>query len=271
MVQLAPNLTLCLKHLAAHGAVVSAEQQVVAALDHSLPIKRTEAGLKTLVLWGRLTAVNGKDYLIAEGYNAPLYKDGAVLFESKYYYSQDGVKWIDLVAVDTQTASIAERIKAALSGDPSKIHELVEKDPNPPPPNPDEEAEPPKPLVYTLTELALLRQRIDSIAATTGVIPVHCMLPDARNQLVTNHHFAGVSYPDKLESYQHRTDAPGGPTLAKDLRGSWTLHYDPFKCIATCRSLIYPGYTFYYHAHELTWGALYLGDGVRNDDLIFML
>ncbi|KAJ9528417.1 hypothetical protein QJQ45_020296 [Haematococcus lacustris] len=214
---------------------------------------------------------HAQDYLIAEGYNAPLYKDGVVLFESKYYYSQDGVKWIDLVAVDTQTASIAERIKAALSGDPSKIHELVEKDPNPPPPNPDEEAEPPKPLVYTLTELALLRQRIDSIAATTGVIPEHCMLPDARNQLVTNHHFAGVSYPDKLESYQHRTDAPGGPTLAKDLRGSWTLHYDPFKCIATCRSLIYPGYTFYYHAHELTWGALYLGDGVRNDDLIFML
>lgn len=31
-----------------------------AALDHSLPIKRREAGLQTLVLWGRLLAKNGK-------------------------------------------------------------------------------------------------------------------------------------------------------------------------------------------------------------------
>lgn len=31
-----------------------------AALDHSLPIKRREAGLQTLVLWGRLLTRNGK-------------------------------------------------------------------------------------------------------------------------------------------------------------------------------------------------------------------
>lgn len=31
-----------------------------AALDHSLPIKRNEAGLKSLVLWGRLVTLNGK-------------------------------------------------------------------------------------------------------------------------------------------------------------------------------------------------------------------
>jgi radial spoke head protein 9 len=37
------------------------------------------------------------------------------------------------------------------------------------------------------------------------------------------------------------------------------------------RSLLYPGYHFYYSAHDLTWGGLYSGDGLRNDDLIFML
>lgn len=35
--------------------------------------------------------------------------------------------------------------------------------------------------------------------------------------------------------------------------------------------MVWPGYTFYYHSHDLTWGSLYVGDGVRNDDLIFML
>ena len=49
------------------------------------------------------------------------------------------------------------------------------------------------------------------------------------------------------------------------------MNYDPFKQVAAVRSLLFPGYTFYYAGHEATWGALYVGDGVRNNDLIFML
>lgn len=81
MVQLEPNVLLAVKHLAPSGAIVPAEIMVSpkrailpetyigshscgihgqVAVDHSLPIKRSEAGLKTLVLWGRLTARNGK-------------------------------------------------------------------------------------------------------------------------------------------------------------------------------------------------------------------
>lgn len=98
-----------------------------AALDLSLPIKRSEAGLKSLVLWGRLLARNGKvcvlaavfrpavlhgrpappthaactacylracmqDYLIAEGCNTATVKGKAVSWEAKYYFSQDGVR-----------------------------------------------------------------------------------------------------------------------------------------------------------------------------------
>lgn len=37
------------------------------------------------------------------------------------------------------------------------------------------------------------------------------------------------------------------------------------------RSLLWPGYFFYYAANELTWGSMYIGDGLRNNDLIFML
>jgi len=64
----------------------------------------------------------------------------------------------------------------------------------------------------------------------------HAMLPDAHNRIVPNRLFTGLAYPEKLESYMHRTVAPGGPTLAQDLRGTWSVHYDPFKQIATCRS-----------------------------------
>lgn len=271
MAQLEPNLTLTLKHLAPHGAVVSAEQQ--AALDHSLLIKRTEAGLKTLVLWGRILTLNGKDYLIAEGYNEALYKNGKIVFEAKYYYSQDAVKWVDLVAINSETSSKADKFKTQLSGDPAKIFELEEKDPNAPPPAEGEEADGdgPKGIIIQVPELALLRHRIDCINNSTGVVPVHALVPNATNQVVPNRMFTGVTYPDKLEAYMHRTTAPGGPTLAQDLRGSWSLQYDPFKKVAIVRSMVWPGYTFFYSAHELVWGALYYGDGVRNDDLIFML
>ena len=62
-----------------------------------------------------------QDYLIAEGYNNPVYSNGTVIFDAKYYYSQDGVRWVDLVAVDEETKSKAAKIKAILSGDPAKV------------------------------------------------------------------------------------------------------------------------------------------------------
>ncbi len=313
-----------------------------AALDHSIPIKRTEAGLKSLLLWGRIRATNGRvrvhalphtyrcpvmqcgshpiqppfptplqDYLVAEGHNDPLFKDGRVHWDAKYYFSQDGVKWADLVAIDSPTASKADKVKALLSGDPSKVFELEEKDPQAAAAVAASAAEGeaaggeegPKPIIIQVPELALLRHRIDSINAATGVVPVvrvlllparvvlpsyrspqrdvpqgvsnthpqNALLPDAHNRVVANRLFTGVAYPEKLESYTHRTASPEGPTLAQDLRGAWSLHYDPFKKVATCRNLVWPGYAFYYNAHDLTWGAAYLGDGLRNDDLIFML
>ncbi|GAX85017.1 hypothetical protein CEUSTIGMA_g12438.t1 [Chlamydomonas eustigma] len=275
MVQLAPNLAMTLKNLAGFGAVISAEQQ--AALDHSLPIKRTEAGLKSLTLWGKITTQNGKDYLLAEGSNEPLLTvDGHVQFDAKYYFSLDGVKWVDLQAIDQSTSQRAAQVKSTLIGDPAKAYEVVEDDPNAPPAptepaEGEEAAEGPKKLVFQIPELAVLRYRLDSINTTCGVIPVNSVLPNAMNRIVSNRMFPGISYPEKLESYTHRNTPPSGPTLAADLRGTWSVNYDPFKQISAVRSLLYPGYTFYYAGHDATWGAMYVGDGNRNDDLIFML
>lgn len=105
MVQLEPNLQLVLKHLAPAGAVLPAESTVSAkglydhsrwtyrtatnsqhpgvvqaALDHSLPIKRREAGLQTLVLWGRLLARNGKVCPSATRSRPDAWLDGAMLY-----------------------------------------------------------------------------------------------------------------------------------------------------------------------------------------------
>jgi radial spoke head protein 9 len=60
-------------------------------------------------------------------------------------------------------------------------------------------------------------------------------------------------------------------SLAADVRGAWSLLPDNFTGTTLLRSLLYPGYSFYFNANDLTWGGLYVGDGLRNNDLVFML
>lgn len=275
MVQADPNLLLTLKHLAPCGAVLTAESQ--AALDHSLPIKRVEAGLKSLILWGRFTTRNGKDYLVAEGCNGSYIRDRKVHLDTKYYFTQDGVTWLDLLQLDPETALRAARVTTQLSGDPGQQSQVKEADPaggaaQPAAGEDGGEAEGTTgALVYTISELQRLRYMIDSINLSTAVIPKGSLVVDAYNKLLPNKLFGGLDYPEKLESYQHRSSLPDGPSLAADVRGSWAVHSDPFKGVTVLRSLIYPGYFAYYHAQEHTWGSLYMGSGLRNNDLVFML
>lgn len=270
------NFTLTLKALAPQGAVVSAEQE--AALDHSLPIKRVEAGLKSLTLWGKIVSQNGRDYLIAEGGNEPLINlTGAVQSDKKYFYSQDGVKWVDLQAIDSTTADRAAKVTSILTGDVAKQYIIFEEDPNAPAAPPageeggGEEEGAPKGKEYQLPELAVLRTRIDAINAACGVQPLGASIVNGSNRVVPNRLFPGLAFPEKLESYVHRTVAPGGKTLGDDLRGTWSVQYDAFKQQAVVRSLLFLGYTFYFSGQDLSYGSLYTGFGLRNDDLIFML
>lgn len=276
MVQLEPNLHLTLKNLAPYGTVVSTEQ--AAALDYSITIKRVEAGLRSLNLWGKVTTLNGKDYLIAEGNNPPvLGLGGTVQLDSTLYYSLDGVKWVDLPPCDEDTTRRAGTIEIILQGDPAKAYEVLEdppaRDANSAAPQVEEEGEDggPVKLSFQISELAVLRQRVDAINMACSVVPVGSVGPNAHNKIVPNCLFSGLKYPEKLESYSLRTSPPGGATLAAALRGEWAVNYDPFKQTAAVRSLLFPGYTFVYNGHELTWGGMYSGDGCRNNDLIFML
>lgn len=260
-----------------------------AALDNSLPIKRIEAGLKTLALWGRIMTQNGKvilstcdanplshnlnpqDYLIAEGGNEPqLTLVGQVHADRKYFYSQDGAKWVDLQAIDSATSERAASISTILISDVAKQYEVA--DPNAPPPAEGEEAS----KGFVIPELAVLRQRVDAVNSACGIEPVGSTIINGQNKVVPNRLFAGLSYPEKLESYAHRPEASGvtrdlSKTLGDDLRGTWSVHYDPFKQQAVVRSLLFLGYTMYYSGADNAWGALYQGYGLRNSDLIFML
>jgi radial spoke head protein 9 len=204
-----------------------------------------------------------QDYLIAEGGNEPqLTLQGNVHTDRKYFYSQDGAKWVDLQAIDAQTTERASTISTILVGDVAKQYEVA--DPAAPSPAEGEDA----PKGFVVPELAVLRARVDAINAACGVEPAGSTVTNGQNKVVPNRLFAGLSYPEKLESYVHRDLSK---TLANDLRGTWSVHYDPFKQQAVVRSLVFLGYAMYYNGADNAWGALYHGFGLRNSDLIFML
>ena len=75
----------------------------------------------------------------------------------------------------------------------------------------------------------------------------------------------------ELPAADQRCSTLLGLTLEKDLRGSWTIHHDPFKAITICRNLLFPGYTFFFNNKQLTWGEAYVGSGLQNRDFIFMV
>jgi hypothetical protein len=207
--------------------------------------------------------------------------------------------------VDSQVATLAEQLRTQLTGDPAHQFSVQDAAAGAQGAAADDGSG-----AGVVTEVQRLRCMIDAINAATAVHPkvrrvvvvlgccgsgivlsmcvpaapqrshTHLVaaqgacVATAHNHVVPNRLFGGLAYPDKLESYVHREGALEGPKglgLAADVRGSWAVHADSFKGVTVLRSLLFPGYAFYYSAHTLTWGGLYVGDGLQNTDLVFML
>jgi radial spoke head protein 9 len=61
-------------------------------------------------------------------------------------------------------------------------------------------------------------------------------------------------------------------TLAQDpLKGAWTIQKDTTESVAVIRNKLWPGYFAYHKTNSAIYGSLYIGNGLRNNDLPFML
>lgn len=79
------NLNLVLEALAGHGCVLPSEHR--AALDISLKVKKQDAGLQSLALWGRIFTNTGNDYILASGCVSAKRIGRRLVFDTKYYYT----------------------------------------------------------------------------------------------------------------------------------------------------------------------------------------
>ena len=55
------------------------------------------------------------------------------------------------------------------------------------------------------------------------------------------------------------------------IKDSWSIHVDSTKTISTLRNLIWPGYFAYHKANTDDFGGVYIGYGIKNIDIPFLL
>lgn len=242
-----------------------------AACETSLKLKSAEVGGYPVRLWGKLVTTSGVPYLVAYSAGKAFVFEGKLDMGegSKIFYSTDGTTWCDMPMCIPEEMEVAAKVTGWLTGDPSHVFEIPVPAPEPEPVPEGEEApevEAPPPL--TVGEIAVLCCRVISMPRVT---PKGMAVLSAENYLEVNPSFAGLDYPDKLESYV-TSQVPGAPTLAdSDVVGSWSLTYDSFKQIATLKSLAYPGVTFAYDNSIKAYYTFYTGPGLKNIDLAFMI
>ena len=98
---------------------------------------------------------------------------------------------------------------------------------------------------------------------------------DAFERLEHYHHFRSPESAEKLEIVARGEGVDTGDFLDgldKDSpSGSWSSQLDSSKTINVIRSLLWPGYYAYHVLGTNKFGGVYIGDGVKNKDLPFML
>jgi radial spoke head protein 9 len=84
-----------------------------------------------------------------------------------------------------------------------------------------------------------------------------------------------VQQPEK-KNFIHREDAVLKPNFMDEIsedriKGSWSITKDMTGTTACIKSLLWPGYFAYCTAHTNMFGGVYMGYGIRNKDLSFLL
>jgi radial spoke head protein 9 len=207
----------------------------------------------------------------------------------------DGVSWTFLPSITPEMSGLYESWQQSLreqgtvfkplTGDISHKYEWSIAGP------PADDGKPtavPKDMV----EDVRLACMVDEIDVATSVIPIGAFVLNSFSRVVSNPYYRGLDLSAglKLESYMHLRkpsalkDMPISEraTLSKSTnfldpltvdkpKGSWSLKHDAANRMVVLRSLLYTGYVHFNCVANSTHGAIYIGSGVRNYDLPFML
>lgn len=144
----------------------------------------------------------------------------------------------------------------------------------------------------SVTELDRLTYLVYSVESECQTVPVGSVKYTPIHEVRRNEGFKGLrgDAAFKLENYAHfrpaatkekreLIDRDDGifnnnflDSLSSDnLKDAWTIQKDITEGVAILRNILWPGYYAYHRAGTSIYGALYFGNGLRNNDLPFML
>eukprot|EP00043_Microstomoeca_roanoka_P021484 m.255307 g.255307 ORF g.255307 m.255307 type:complete len:294 (+) comp19354_c0_seq1:366-1247(+) len=288
------KLSASLGHLSSSGVVLSTERRV--SIDTSLTLLMNAEKMKSIKYWGRIQGV-AADYHIAQG----SFDSG---FNIKSFYSLDCIRWAQLPEIHPVLAKSCAKIRGRFTGNPSHEFTVIE------PGTPANEHRPQLPaeleairkeetkgdgsIVVTtvITEEKRLAAAIQAIDFETRIVPRGALRKTPADKIEQCQSFSGLSHQaaGKIESYMHfrppvsllkksaleRARLDQGldfmDTLADDIpRGCWSIQYQNGSTAVILRSLLWPGFVFFHTPNSPLHGHAYVGDGQRNNDLIFEL
>ena len=242
-----------------------------------------------VLFWGKVRGIM-KDYYIA----LTLKYHGSAEFPSKRFFWCTSQNWnfAELQALSSEEQEFVERFNMNFSGEHDRI--LIEAvddglsgDEDSVVPGDDEKL--PK---KNFTELDRLSYVIRSIEHDCQVVPVGSFRMTPGNELVRSKTFEGLTMSSikdlknfghfRKPEHQDKKDLINrGDSLYnfdfldpvdKDIpKGSWSHFIDPSGSLSCLRSLLWPGFISYHRASSDIYGGVYIGDGVKNSDLPFMI
>ena len=251
-----------------------------------LQVKLAEK-LLTLDFWGRIYG-DTADYLVVV---ATLEESSK--FPSKKFYYTTTLKVEKLSQMPELTESFRTRAQSLtqkpFTGEASMPYDDVAEE-DQPEPQVDENGDPLQPELFR--EEHRLAFHVKQIDVDACVAPRGAYLVDSKGNVVKNKTYDGLTFEAAgfLSSYFHfrpPTSPHAQQALAKagvvrpgdfldpikddKPPGCWALQCDASKQIAFLRSLYYPGAFFFHKIATNSFGNVYVGDGLPNDDLQFML
>lgn len=259
-----------------------------------------------LLFWGKIAAEKG-DYFIAMAVD---YEGKYEFPDKRFFFAHSSNFKFEQMPDPLDQHNEFVNLNTEFSGDSNKILEKLEPDEGegeePPPEEPaDGEGEGEDNLEDTSSEDEAVKvppknyTELHRLVFTVRAIENDCQILPQGSVKLTPHHevrrneaFKGLCCDNayELKSYIHFRSAQSEEkrnlneqddaifrtdfleSIDNDcINGSWSIQPDTTGSQTVIKSLLWPGYIGYHKLYSKQYGGIYLGDGIKNADLPFML
>ncbi|XP_037811178.1 radial spoke head protein 9 homolog [Lucilia sericata] len=264
------------------GIKLSPEQKIL--IENSLIVLQNENRYAGIYFWGRINGI-AKDYYIAFGYTRDCLRD------RKYFFSIDGYQWLMLPFVHNPKTFQATMVcREPFSGDPSlittvKLDPIFDIDSNQvistslPEEIPLKEEERLAAIVFIITEECAICPRGSLYKLTDG-----CVVPNQMFRGLNDLQCEDLSYYQiyrlprndlkmnlsKRSDYNYPIDFLDSIACVIPKGQAFSLNLQHNERLVVIKSCIWLGMTFFHKINSSKHGFLYIGDGKKNYDLLFM-